>query len=893
MSHSPRKSKRARFATHRSSGSNNGGMVVFTPKKTRRGNVTYQEVDASPYYRTFDDEEDTPSRKIPKVQGNSSTVLNHDFEELLLEDGFTAERRKTKFYQAVSLLDLGFTLNLGHGGRVCPNNMEEGSSDWSCHRFTILDSAGIFVHHVRWCRCNGVAVEDKHLQLVRARLFPSSITKPQTAFTFDVLDQFLIDALECKTSAMSFYQKLRRLTDNAFPNLLPDRYRELMRVSRVWRDLSNRKRAGFGHDTQREPGPGELAIFCPACPQPGINLPERWSEIYDSDAVALRYVLDGNFTAQHMKMKRPEDDVALSDGLGYMVNDKCYQSHIRSAADNKDKSACHNHRAVNSANTNKSNLRATGIGATACARHGCFVPHSVVDFYKGEQQKNIDYSVCQAIGHNSDGLQKALIIYDVACQWYTKFQRRVESYSSLSLPEGLEIVPAVGKFHLSAHKLDCFARFSLMFTRGAGHIDGEILETLWSSFNKVSPTARSMSLAHRQELYDDHMRDSNWKKLVGLVKALCKKHKAACNGVEATKAPTLAEIRLNLVESGMTSSRTNGSVNWLVDGISIENAQDALRAEIRCLSSNPTTTQKTVIAQKRQRLLARITNFNEAGDAFTGGSEIDVSPPLKDNPGFCREENGDELDDSIEEEFWQGEQDEDDDADDGNFNFDDELIESNPEIFKLWMPSSIGGSAAVDMGLEVLVEEEIQLRVGQANDCLDDFANSSGSKQEIRRLVLRINQDVRGYHRAREALISLGASEEILQKYQLITPNDLTVNKDVTEENRLGQSSDVLAWFWRIEGVDFGTSQVWTEEFYRVSWLKAKARYERWDEELKIVKHEMCWTILWFKHQEHVWERRFVEHVEPGLQAYAAKQRHIWERFKKNAEDSFGKYIMV
>jgi hypothetical protein len=25
-----------------------------------------------------------------------------------------------------------------------------------------------------------------------------------------------------------------------------------------------------------------------------------------------------------------------------------------------------------------------------------------------------------------------------------------------------------------------------------------------------------MSLAHRQELYDDHMRDSNWKKLVGI-----------------------------------------------------------------------------------------------------------------------------------------------------------------------------------------------------------------------------------------------------------------------------------------------------------------------------------------------------------------------------------------
>ncbi|KIJ57513.1 hypothetical protein HYDPIDRAFT_104148, partial [Hydnomerulius pinastri MD-312] len=148
---------------------------------------------------------------------------------------------------------------------------------------------------------------------------------------------------------------------------LQDRYRELMRTSRVWRDLKNRKRAGFGHDRERTPGPGDLATFCPACPQPGINLPERWQQLYESKVVSLRYVLDGNFTAQHMKMKKPEDDVALSDGLGYM------------------KSTCHNHRAVNEANTNRSNLRATGVGATACARHGCFVPHSVVDFYKGEQ----------------------------------------------------------------------------------------------------------------------------------------------------------------------------------------------------------------------------------------------------------------------------------------------------------------------------------------------------------------------------------------------------------------------------------------------------------------------------------------------------------------------------
>ena len=136
------------------------------------------------------------------------------------------------------------------------------------------------------------------------------------------------------------------------------------------------------------------------------------------------------------------------------------------------------------------------------------------------RHKNVDYSICQALSYKSAGIDKALIIYDVACQWYAKFPHRVEACPALQIPEDLEIVPAVGKFHLSTHKLECFARFSLMFIQGAGHIDGEILETLWAPFNKISTIARSMSLAHRQEVYDDHMRDSNWKKLVGIGSAL-------------------------------------------------------------------------------------------------------------------------------------------------------------------------------------------------------------------------------------------------------------------------------------------------------------------------------------------------------------------------------------
>lgn len=48
-----------------------------------------------------------------------------------------------------------------------------------------------------------------------------------------------------------------------------------MRVSRQWRNLKLQKWSGFGHEI-RVPRPGEMAVFCPTCPQPEINLPKDW-----------------------------------------------------------------------------------------------------------------------------------------------------------------------------------------------------------------------------------------------------------------------------------------------------------------------------------------------------------------------------------------------------------------------------------------------------------------------------------------------------------------------------------------------------------------------------------------------------------------------------------------
>jgi CxC2 like cysteine cluster associated with KDZ transposases len=122
-------------------------------------------------------------------------------------------------FENVSLSELGFVFMLGHSasGLGCP----EDDNTFGDRQMTLIHVNGVFVHCVRFCRCQGAIPE--HEQLFGHRLFPSSFDRPQTAFTLDVLEYYGIDAMECKTSAQSFFHKLRRVTNNAFPDELPVR----------------------------------------------------------------------------------------------------------------------------------------------------------------------------------------------------------------------------------------------------------------------------------------------------------------------------------------------------------------------------------------------------------------------------------------------------------------------------------------------------------------------------------------------------------------------------------------------------------------------------------------------------------------------------------------------
>jgi hypothetical protein len=84
---------------------------------------------------------------------------------------------------------------------------------------TLIHVNGVFEICVSFCRCQDAIPE--HEQLFRHCLFSATFDRPETAFTLDVLDYYAIDAMECKTSAQSFFQKLRRVTENAFPEEVP------------------------------------------------------------------------------------------------------------------------------------------------------------------------------------------------------------------------------------------------------------------------------------------------------------------------------------------------------------------------------------------------------------------------------------------------------------------------------------------------------------------------------------------------------------------------------------------------------------------------------------------------------------------------------------------------
>ncbi|KAF7368021.1 hypothetical protein MSAN_00867900 [Mycena sanguinolenta] len=187
---------------------------------------------------------------------------------------------------------------------------DDGAIGWKQNRrrddFCIVASNGIHEVGLDFCACE--LAEPHDIQLLRARLYPVTTTNPATAATFDVLRQFHMLSLEAKCSAHHFYNQLARTTNNngVFQP----------RMTRQWCHLQMFKRTGRGHATDGIAGTkaGECVLLCPACPQPGKNLPLdgswRSAPKDKSFLYALFLALDANF-----RMKRKDVSSEAGDPL--------------------------------------------------------------------------------------------------------------------------------------------------------------------------------------------------------------------------------------------------------------------------------------------------------------------------------------------------------------------------------------------------------------------------------------------------------------------------------------------------------------------------------------------------------------------------------------------------
>jgi hypothetical protein len=331
-----------------------------------------------------------------------------------------------------------------------------------------------------------------------------------------------------------------------------------------------------------------------------------------------------------------------------------------------------------------------------------------------------------------------------------------------------------------------------------------------------------------------------------------------------------------------------------------------LKAHIRRCGAWQTTEEKLDIQARRGRLLTQVTEHRQKGPAFLNIPNLG--------------ERHDSFVEDMDDDLW-------DDEDGAECTPEPEEIES----LQLLLPSTLGHQECEHRGLHRAVDLEIQLRVGQCNDALQAIRLAVGKKAFVFRNDVRnarskkyktkayrkvqstsdlLSHYAQCYRRGRKALQDLNAPEDVLEKYQRLTADHLTAKETFLDSKVKGVKHKHLAWFWT---VDIGGETVDDEmlkecesplqhsvgelknnlhasfKVYRVNWLRAQASYARAREELDLVRHEMCWTVQFFRHRATSWQRREDFPLREGHRAFAARQRNMWNHFAMRANEAFEK----
>ncbi|KAK6967161.1 hypothetical protein R3P38DRAFT_3244635 [Favolaschia claudopus] len=184
----------------------------------------------------------------------------------------------------------------------------------------------------------------------------------------------------------------------------------------------------------------------------------------------------------------------------------------------------------------------------------------------------------------------------------------------------------------------------------------------------------------------------------------------------------------------------------------------------------------------------------------------------------------------------------------------------------------------------------------------------------VQRVDERIDWLSKAYKRSRDALVALVGLGEC--EWRELRAEDLRVEEELEDDTvarrRLGlvgsqsrerrsskaagkrakekkKGKQKMSWIWTSGGGP-GEDETELRDAVRIEWSKAKARRDRWVEEVQLLREEMrrvlrflAWRAGWWEERTVV-EREVKEDVKAGVQAYAARQaamaRHIARRFR-------------
>ncbi|CAA7261923.1 unnamed protein product [Cyclocybe aegerita] len=160
---------------------------------------------------------------------------------------------------------------------------------------------------------------------------------------FSLLKLVHLLGLTAKTSAYNVYRTLERSTNNTGLNTPKSHYRPLLCMAMQWCHLKLLKRGGRAHNDSGVTATkeGKLAVLCPSCPCPGINLPDDWKAVPENKRFlyAALICMDANFRLKNQLVSDYSQDPVLGPGWAYMVQHEPYEENVLKQAEQQDISA--------------------------------------------------------------------------------------------------------------------------------------------------------------------------------------------------------------------------------------------------------------------------------------------------------------------------------------------------------------------------------------------------------------------------------------------------------------------------------------------------------------------------------------------------------------------------